>query len=329
AAPDRTLAFEARAELGSSRFHGYAERTASPDVPILLWPEGAACRVPGVDDYPAPGGGQAIGFDPESRHALVVGGGNADVPSASVAALTSHTGTGAVRSDESPQANLREPRAHATVTPFGATLLVAGGENPLHGEEGARAEPRDTAERFDPGARRFVGSIPLVEPRSRHAAVVLASGETLLVGGRGALGDALRVLELVSPDSERGSIAGLPALRAPRLSPSAFVLDDGRLFVGGGTSADGAPLAALEWLSGDARQHLAFELAPVIPPRHERAFAPLPGGGVLAVGGCEERPPRDDEDAETCTALCNRGCPPEAGYDAYWIAPDGAITTVS
>src|SRR5690606_9647674 len=253
AAPPSTQAFEARVELGGARFHGYAERTTSPELPILLWPEGSACRVRGAADYPAPGGGQAVGFDPASRTALVVGGGSVELPSASVAALAFDTGTGAIRSDASPEASLREPRAHASVTPFGSGLLVAGGENPVHGDAGALAQPRDTAERFDPASGRFTGSVALVEPRARHAAVVLASGETLLVGGRGALGAALRVLEVVSPGSMTGSIAGLPALRAPRLSPSAFLLDDGRLFVGGGTSADGAPLSALEWLSGDAR----------------------------------------------------------------------------
>lgn len=328
AAPPSTQAFEARVELGGARFHGYAERTTSPELPILLWPEGSACRVRGAADYPAPGGGQAVGFDPASRTALVVGGGSVELPSASVAALAFDTGTGAIRSDASPEASLREPRAHASVTPFGSGLLVAGGENPVHGDAGALAQPRDTAERFDPASGRFTGSVALVEPRARHAAVVLASGETLLVGGRGALGAALRVLEVVSPGSMTGSIAGLPALRAPRLSPSAFLLDDGRLFVGGGTSADGAPLSALEWLSGDAREHLAADLAPTIPPRYDRAFAPLPGGGVLAVGGCDDRAPRDDDEAERCASLCNHGCPPADGYDAHWIAPDGAITAV-
>ena len=225
-------------------------------------------------------------------------------------------------------ASLREPRAFATVTAFGQAVLVAGGENPLHGE-GDLAIPRKTAEVYVPASGRFAPSIELVEERSQHAALPLAGGAVLLVGGRGAASDALRVLELVDPKSNGSSLAGLAALRAPRIAPRALVLDDGRVFVGGGMAANGTPLSALEWLSADAREHLGAVFAPDMPARHDRAFVALPGGGVLAVGGCEARLPRDDGESAECAQTCRRGCPPSDGYDAWWIAPSGELHQLS
>lgn len=321
--PPETRAFEASVESGLGRFLGYAERSADGAARLLLWPERKVCAIAGARGYPVTGGGQALGYDPESRALLIAGGSARDQPSASVGALSFDTGTGLVSKEDENAAALREPRAFASVTAFGERLLVAGGENPLHGE-GDVAEPRQTAELYDPRLRSFdVENIPLVEPRSQHAAVTLENGSTLLVGGRGAVGDALRVLELVSPAKHSASIAGLAALLAPRIAPAAFLLDDGRLFVGGGVAADGTPLSALEWLSGDGRAHLGAVFPPEMPARYDRAFVAMPGGGVLAVGGCEARIPRDESEAEECAESCRKGCPPRAGYDAWWITRDG------
>jgi hypothetical protein len=321
--PPETRAFEASVESGLGRFIGYAERGPDGVASVLLWPERQVCPIEGPRAYPVTGGGQALGYDPASQALLLAGGSARDQPSASVGALGFDTGTGAVTDEGEDAAALREPRAFATVTAFGDRLLVAGGENPLHGE-GDAAEPRKTAELYDPRRRSFdAESIALVEPRSQHAAVALANGSTLLVGGRGAIGDALRVLELVNPDRRSASIAGLAALLAPRIAPSAFALDDGRVFVGGGSAADGTPLSVLEWLSADGRAHLGAVFPPEMPARYDRAFVAMPGGGVLAVGGCEARAPRDDAEAEACAEACRSGCPPRPGYDAWWITRDG------
>jgi hypothetical protein len=209
------------------------------------------------------------------------------------------------------------------VTPFDGRLLIAGGENPIHEVE--LAAPRKSAEVYDPSSGRFeLPSIELVEERTRHAAIRLSSGATLLVGGRGVVGDALRVLELVNPERRSASIVGLTALRAARIDPSVLQLDDGRIFVAGGVAGDGTPLSVLEWLSGDAREHLGVLVPPDMPARYDRAFAALPGGGVLGVGGCEAREPVDRDEADVCAQHCRTGCPPLSGYDAWWILPDGA-----
>jgi len=58
-----------------------------------------------------------------------------------------------------------------------------------------------------------------------------------------------------------------------------------------------------------------------LPPRFDRAYVGLPGGAVLAVGGCEDREPETDED---CARACPRGCPPQR-TEAFWISPGGDI----
>lgn len=327
--PTQAVAFEAQASLGNQRFFAYADRERAGHFDLLLWPERTACKLAPSARYPALGGGQGLGYSAATGTLLVSGGSAPDDPSASVAALGFDSGTGDFSTlGASAETSLAEPRAFSTVTSFGSRLLVAGGENPLHsGEQGAEA--RDTAEVFDPASGRFEGVlIGLTEPRTRHAALALPGGETLLVGGRGAFGDALEVLETIPPGASRGSIAGLSALIAPRLSPTALLLDDGRVFVGGGTAVDGTPLSAFEWLSSDGREHLAELFPSEIGPRHDRAFAALPGGGVLIAGGCEAREPADADDAQACAEACRQGCPPTNGYDAWWIAPDGALSPV-
>ncbi|HET9959021.1 MAG TPA: hypothetical protein VFQ61_31235 [Polyangiaceae bacterium] len=329
--PAGTVAIRARVEAAQGELGGIAERALDEStLSILLWPATRTCPLLDSGGF---GIGTAIGYSPQSHVLLLAGGDVPGEPAASVAATIFDTaaGRGGRLASESSSAvdgtSLSEPRAFATISPFGSGLLVAGGENPLR-VESELATPSRTAEIFAADQRRFSpGHVQLAVERSRHAALVLASGDTLLIGGRGPNGAALNVLETVSPLTGRSSIAGLAALKAPRLFPAALQLDDGRIFVGGGTASDGRPLGALEWLSSDAREHLALELPQELPRRYDRVFAALPGGGVLAVGGCQIN-------SETsCRGPCRLGCPPEDGadpdndpdYDASWITADGQV----
>ena len=330
--PAQTRAVAAEARTSDAVFVGYAERGAKPSLDVLLWPDETACRLD-VDPGAAPnvGGGQALGVAADRSVALVVGGNSPTLPAGSIAATIFDTGSGelsALSRAADPRAALSEPRAFATVTPFGEEMLVAGGEDPLNSDGNGLAPASKTAEVFDPRSRRFASAeLTLTVARSRHAALALANGQTLLIGGRGPSGSALNALEVVAPGDTRGSIQGLAALMYPRLLPSALLLDDDRVFVGGGVTALGTPLSALEWLSPDAKEVLRAALPEELPPRFDRAFAALPGGGVLAVGGCE---PSDTP----CSDVCRSGCPPHDAddggplYDAWWIAPDGALTPI-
>lgn len=324
--PAATQAITARVG-GRPAFVGYGERGVS-GLDLLLWPEGETCRL-ATRGYPGKNGGQAFGFSPVSGHVLLSGGNDPLNPDALLGSLSFDTRTGALtaagRLDEGPQSL---PRAFATVTAFGSQLLVAGGEKPVRGVPEPDLESYAVAEVFDPVSGRFSGeSIALLNARTHHAAVVLDDGRTLLVGGRSKVGStsiAQYQLELVDPQRRRATLADAVI---PRIDPSALRLSDGRILVGGGTALDGSlatPVA--EWLTASGRLD-ATRLDAQVPARFERAFVATAGGGVLAVGGCEDRPPASEEDAQAC-ARCRHGCEPLDGYDAWWIASDGEASPV-
>lgn len=329
--PSATLAVEARIEA-EPRFWGHGERHAE-GLDVLLWPQRATCvlfRPDGSQGYPGKRGGQALVFDAASRSILSAGGNDSLVSDAIVGALAFNVATGAAATfDTSEPGVLRRPRAFATATAFAGKLLVAGGENPLfRGDEGD-IEPHRNAEVFDVRAQRFTDEIELQSSRTRHAAVTLLDGRTLLIGGRTNSGSsrALGLLETVDPDANRADIGDQIT---PRVDPRALLLSDGRVFVAGGTTLDGRPVSPpAEWLSPRAELEAVIDERE-LPLRFGRAFAALSGGGVLAVGGCEDREP-DDGEMERCTALCEFGCPPRAAelaahpyaYDAHWIDARG------
>lgn len=330
--PSATQALEARIDQRPG-FWGYGERT-SQGLDVLLWPKQATCvvfRPDGSQGYPGKSGGQALAYAAGSRTVLAAGGNDALLTDAIVGALTFDVATGALSSfDTSESGVLRKPRAFATATSYDGKLLVAGGEHPLFGVSEQDLEPRDSAEVFDPALSRVVGEIELLQPRTRHAAVTLADGRTLLVGGRTKSGNAsvgLRQLELLDPRSDRAEIG---QQIAERIDPRALLLSDGRVFVGGGTTKAGEPAAPPgEWLTADAEPEATLDVAQ-LPLRYGRAFTALLGGGVLAVGGCEQRLPDSTDEEARCAALCERGCPPSGNlYDAHWIAADGSVSRVS
>lgn len=319
--PEGTRALTARVDVEGQPFIGYSERGAGTDVPVLLWPEKRACRL-STGDYPADGGGQGLGYDASSRRVLLAGGYDPTQLGKSVEMLGFDAGTGAVTAGLA----LDEPREFATVTPFGGELLLAGGEDPWNSQDMVVASSREATVIDASAATPVVKAIALRVPRTRHGATVLPNGDTLLVGGRGPFGDALNLLEAISPNRDQADVAGYPALRAPRLFPAVLPLDDGRLLVGGGTAADASPLSALEWLSLDARTRLGLEVPEELPARHDRAFVAMPGGGALIVGGCAPRAPEPGEDC----SMCGSGCPPRFDasapeYDAWWLLPDDRL----
>lgn len=321
--PEHTEAIAARVTHAQGTWLGYGERRGDDGVSLLLWPAGRRCELGPAEGtpalYPGAGGGQALGYAANSGLVLAAGGDDPASNTAVVGALSFDGKTGeVVVIDSGAQHVLREPRAHATVTELGDRILVTGGENPLAPAE-AR-EVRGTAEIYDPGERRFEpGAIGLLEARSRHAAVNLPNGDTLLIGGRNRSGEATTIIEAISAEARSSSIVGLPRLRIGRIDPRALLLGDGRVLIAGGYDAAGNPIASFEWLTPGASGSPETTIEDLVPSRFDRAFVAMPGGGLLAVGGCEDRAPMADED---CSA-CRSGCPPLAGYDAFWVSPDG------
>jgi hypothetical protein len=322
--PADTQGIEAEASDGDRHWLGYTERKSERSVDVLLWEAEHGCELFTAGNepssYPHAGGGQALGYSPAAGVVLVAGG---DQPvnspgTPAAGSLTFDSGTGVVAPVDSTQ-SFQQARAFATVTPFGAKLLLAGGENPLETAVAPEREARESAAVYDPALGGFEGdTIALELGRTRHAAVVLESGETLLIGGARPRGDgtsiAVAPFEAVSPVTRRSRIDGLVGLAVGRIEPSAVRLDDGRLLVVGGYDANGEALGGTEWFSADGSRAVSPGCGSKLMPcsdviaRPGRVVLALPGGGALTIGGCEP----DDGDAEC--------------HDAWWIWPDGEGT---
>lgn len=308
---EKTSGVHAIATHDAVRLLGYAERAAGADaIDVLLWRERSACTLHVAsesEEYPGDAGGQALGFSAATGVALIGGEDAPDRRAGSALRLEISTGMAAVLPREGSP---RRPRAFATLTPFGDGFLFAGGESPADDASGRAAQVLADAEVYSAAAAGFTTTLPLVFPRTHHAALVLrATGETLLIGGASE-GGLVQQLEAVSPRSLASATSGLERLETPRLDPIALELDGGELFVGGGRFPNGEPVGSLEWFSADAST--ALDRRAFLPPRPHRAFVAMPGGGVLSVGGC------DPDERGQCDTV-----------DAWWITPEHALEPIT
>jgi hypothetical protein len=326
--PADTSAVEAVATDGARRYLGYTDRRRDGGFELSLLPERRECALFAPEDgYPRDGTAKALGFSPATGVLFAAGGRNEE--ELSQGALAFDLDRASVYRIPDPEAELcptcglHSARAHATVTEFGAQLLVAGGEPP---DDADQTDPGDTAEVYDPELGQFQAeTIRLQYGRTRHAAIVLRNGQTLLVGGRNAAGLVNR-LEVVSPESRRSAYLGLAALETPREHPQVVRLSDDRVFVGGGVDASGGPVSWAQWFTADASKAVGDAegggVQIPLPARHDWSFVGLPGGGVIGVAGCDPaREPDEACDANCCRARCGaeRGCPSDT---AIWFTRD-------
>ena len=303
--PERTLAAELRA-LDGEPYWGSGTLDAYNHIPILLWPVRRACALARIEtdasisDAWLGGGADRLG-------ALLLLRSGASAESYRVD-LSSGTAT---RLD--PDGAPRVARRAATLSELGELLLLAGGF------DAASQRALGSGELFDPALGRFTGAtVDLARPRARHAAVRLPGGGSLLIGGESDGGEALRSVEVVTPDADRAPRA-YELLAEPRVSPRAVLLGQGRVLVGGG-SAPGpggaqTPLSSVEFLRTDfsLATERPIELAPAA---FDRAFTALGPGSALAVGGCEPSPATGAD----CLS-CLQGCVSRA---VFWIDSRGA-----
>jgi hypothetical protein len=123
--------------------------------------------------------------------------------------------------------------------------------------------------------------VELSEPRAKHGAVVLSTGETLLVGGIGSDGKRLNSMEIIDPVTRNYRTNGVALLQVPRANPTVMRLASGEVFVAGGTNNRNEEVPTLEWFTPDASRPSRRSIDLVTGA--ERAFVPLQAGGVLAV----------------------------------------------
>ncbi len=199
---------------------------------------------------------------------------------------------------------LQKPRTHAPVAALGdGRAIVSGGVS--------SSVPLRNAEVYDDALADYDPNvIPLSDPRTDHAAVTLASGDVLLVGGRNDTGLLLPQCERISAATLRASESGQVNLTTPRTNAYALRLADGRILIGGGFDAGGTPVGSVEFLTPDGAPCGSQCTAGVtVPARHQHAFVPLDGGGALFV------------------TIPELGDPPD--FTRVWfVTPDGGATAI-
>jgi hypothetical protein len=280
------------ADQADRTWTGRSTMAAAGDVDVLLWPAQFSCALTQPVGTTRTGSTLAsVGPQPGGR-ALLVGGSSMNTPSQTYVA---HLDTGSV---SVARPDLRTPRTHgATVTPFGAGALVAGGV----GEDNTVV---DTAEVFDMALDGFEQQTPILlsKARSDHGAAVLATGETLLVGGVGADGTTpLASMEIVDPVTLTVRAEGVASLAVARRNPTVLRLASGQILVAGGTDASGA-VTRLEWFAPDASAPVKCSANLVAGAA--RSFAALEGGGALAVVAAPAGAPPGFENVWVVDADC-------------------------
>jgi hypothetical protein len=261
----RELVITADQNVGT--WEGLAPVPSSGDVNVLVLPNLSPCALSGKVGARTGSTLAPIG----AGRVMIVGGNASPVPPTYVADLT----TGAV-TEAKP--DLTPPRLGATVTPFGDGALVAGGVS-------ASGFILSNAQVYSPALGGFdaARTIALSEPRAHHAAVVLADGRTLLIGGSHDAGGSmpLPTLDVIDPTTSSAQEEGFATLKTPRLDPIVVRLSTGEILVAGGKNAIGAPVATMEWISREAGTN---ELQ--LPQTWGNApftMTALEGGGALVV----------------------------------------------
>jgi hypothetical protein len=249
----------------------HAILAASGDVDLLALPRGSPCAL--TDALPARSG--AILGAVDEGHVLVVGG----TASTSGGAVP---GTGLVDLTRGTVATLAvgllTPRTNATVTAWSGGAVVAGGTQP----PSAGGNTEASFELFASSSGDFTGQkYALSQARARHGATVLASGETLLVGGVDGSGAILGSMEAIDPVGQRARTAGLATLAVPRADPIVMRLASGEILVAGGVDGSGALVSTVEWFPADGS--MASVPTQTLPASTHEAFVPLAAGGALAV----------------------------------------------
>ncbi|HVW28345.1 MAG TPA: hypothetical protein VHC69_23440 [Polyangiaceae bacterium] len=315
-----------------SSYLGLGTADDAANIDVSLWPSGSFCELSVATSscaYPAGGKAYAMGVASDGRTLLIAGGdasAEQDVdPTTDVASSAAVIDLATSRTTCLPRdAALQVARAGATITPLGGGLLVAGGYDPSAGNA-----PVGSAETFDPTTHAFGADPITISARAHHGAVALASNEVLLVGGVDESGPiAEQALAAVAPTSPRYRKTGFAAIE-PRIDPVVLRLSDDRVFIAGGTS-DLPPSPAVQsllWLDPTART--VVRTLPALSCDGDEttatvgsAFATMPGGAVLAVGGCTES---TDGATQTCDKPCDNGagCP---SSEVFWIDRDGDVT---
>jgi hypothetical protein len=248
---------------------GWAGPTPSADAEIF---DPASGRSKRVGSMRAPRADAAVAALPDGR-VLVAGGFDGKRRLASAEVFDPATESFV------PAGNLAVARAGVTPAALGdGRLLIAGGSVDAGGE----VRPTATAELFDPSTLRFTRTGDMREPRYKHGAVALGSGEVLIVAGsdeRDYRGKKA-TLEIYSPATGAFRAAGRLHSERFKLADAIVLLPDGKVLIAGGAPRPEiydprtGQTSVLELDLGGAWNFMSADL--------------LPDGRVLLAGGYSE-----------------------------------------
>jgi hypothetical protein len=270
-----TRALVAQVTEGDREWFGEGEVGPSGDVDILILPWLSSCPLS------TPIGARTrsmLGAIGSSRVLLLGGTATLDAggvtSSAPAATYVAHLDTGLIAA---ARPDLRIPRIQASLTAFGDGGLVAGGFDASSGTV------LDGAEVYVSGVDGFDQQHPILlsHARANHGAAVLATGETLLVGGVDSDGHVLNSMEVVDPVTRTVRAVNVATLSVARQGATVLRLASAEILVAGGQDEGSNPVTTLEWFSPDAAR--ATKRARDLVAGSARAYVALDGGGALAV----------------------------------------------
>jgi hypothetical protein len=166
----------------------------------------------------------------------------------------------------------------ATLLPDGKVLL-AGGSN--------GSSCNQTADLYDPSTNTFTPAGSMTTSRCSAVAVLLRTGEVLIVGGdKSPDSNTLPSAELYHPSTDTFTVTG--GMHTPRDYFAAVLLKDGKVLVLGGSSNGQRAGGTVEEKSSeiyDPSTGRFTQVGDMSSPRNKLGAALLPDGRVLVVGG--------------------------------------------
>jgi hypothetical protein len=171
-----------------------------------------------------------------------------------------------------------ERMAHTATVLTDGTVLVAGGFT-----DPARAS--QSAELYDPVARRFQPLPAMIVPRHSHTATRLADGSILIAGGYGAGNTPIAIVERFDPMQRRFQRLG--SLTEARAGHIAVALNTGAVLVAGGVGPQWRFLSTAETF--DPTTGRFSVTGSMSTARESHAAVPLLDGRILIVGGHRDR----------------------------------------
>lgn len=180
-----------------------------------------------------------------------------------------------------PIASMTLPRAaHSATLLTNGKVLIAGGCI----VDGCENKLTASAELYDPVTNSFQETGAMNVARVGHAAILLATGKVLTLGGW-AGNNATTTAELYDPETQSFSIVG--EMNEARDGFSATLLQDGRVLIAGGYNGGMTRLASAEIYS--PKDNSFTPVGTMTTARMSHSATLLQDGRVLMVGGSQSR----------------------------------------